>query len=553
VLTTAGAVKCAGHNNFGQLGIGGTTDTATPTGVFGLTSGVVGISLGQKHACAVSDAGSLKCWGYNAFGQLGNGTATDSPTPIDVTGLTSGITGVSTGAQHSCALTDAGAVKCWGDNLFGELGTGSNADSNTPLDVPGLNSGVAALSLGLFHSCALTTTGGVKCWGRNATGQLGNGANSDANAPVDVNGLTTGVQSISSGSGHSCALTAAGGVKCWGNNSSGQLGDGSTTSSNVPVDVSGLSSGVTALAVGALHSCAVLTNGSIKCWGENANGQLGDGTSLDSSAPVDVLGVASTAIAVSGGTSHSCALTDLGVAKCWGLNTFGALGDGSTTNSSSPVTVTAINTGGTLQSISFPALTTPIAFNGTAQMAATASSGLPVVFDSLTPANCSVSSTGLVTALALKACTVRAQQNGDATFAQAPWQVRSLAITTAAQTVTFGALSNKRVNDAPFTISATGGASGNPVTFASQTPAVCTVAGNTVTLVTTGTCTIRASQTGNANYNAAADVDQSFTVDKRRSSGGGCTVGALNGSDASLTLLALLALGGLLRRKPSNR
>ncbi len=157
-----------------------------------------------------------------------------------------------------------------------------------PVDVSGLGSGVRAIAAG-GHSCALTSAGGVKCWGSNFAGQLGNGTNTDSNVPVDVSGLGSGISAIAAGGNHSCALTSAGAVKCWGFNIFGQLGDGTSTDSNVPVDVSDLGSGISAIAAGGIHSCALTSAGGAKCWGNNSGGQLGDGSSQPfSTVPVDV-------------------------------------------------------------------------------------------------------------------------------------------------------------------------------------------------------------------------------------------------------------------------
>ena len=149
------------------------------------------------------------------------------------------------------------------------------------MDVSGLASGVTAVAAGGRHTCAVTTTGGVKCWGENAFGQLGDGTNNWSNVPVDVTGLASGVAAVAAGDAHTCAVTTAGGVKCWGDNLYGKLGDGTNTPSSVPVNVSGLASGVTAIAAGKFHSCALTTAGGVKCWGSNYSGGLGDGTNMD--------------------------------------------------------------------------------------------------------------------------------------------------------------------------------------------------------------------------------------------------------------------------------
>jgi alpha-tubulin suppressor-like RCC1 family protein len=296
------------------------------------------VSAGYDHTCAVTTTGGVKCWGGNAYGELGNGTTINSIPVVDVSGLTGGVSAVSSGDGHSCALASNGAMKCWGNNQFGELGNGSSIASSTPVDVSGMSSGIAAISTGGFHSCALTTNGGVKCWGDNTYGQLGNNTTIASNTPVDVSGLTSGVAAISAGANHTCALTTGGGVKCWGSNSDGQLGNGSNTNSNIPVDVTGLTSGVAAVSAGSDHTCALTTLGGVKCWGSDASGQLGDGTNTDSTLAVDVFGLTSGVAAVSVGTDYSCAILTAGGVKCWGFNGDGELGNGNLTDTNTPST-----------------------------------------------------------------------------------------------------------------------------------------------------------------------------------------------------------------------
>jgi alpha-tubulin suppressor-like RCC1 family protein len=344
-LTSAGGVKCWGRNNYGQLGDGTTTSRSLPVDVTGLTSGVSTVTAGEFHTCALTTAGGIKCWGYNYYGQLGNGTITSRNLPVDVAGLTSGVSTISAGWGHTCAITTAGGAKCWGNNYNGELGDGTTINHSTPVDVVGLTGGVGSIAAGGDHTCALTTMGGVKCWGNNYFGQLGDGTGQDRFTPVDVVGQTNGVSAIATGWGHTCALTVTGRVKCWGYNYYGQLGDGTTTHRLLPADVLGLASGVIAIAAGRRQTCALTTVGGVKCWGYNNYGQLGDGTIESHSTPVDVVGLTSGVSAIAAGEYHTCALTTAGGIKCWGYNDFGQLGDGTTTNRSIPVDVAGLASG----------------------------------------------------------------------------------------------------------------------------------------------------------------------------------------------------------------
>ena len=341
-LTSEGGVKCWGYNGYGQLGNGTRTDSHQPGAVTGLASGVSSIAVGNHHTCAALSAGGVKCWGLNDHGQLGDGTSWNASTPQNVRTLTSGGLALSAGYSHTCALTGAGGVTCWGYNAKGQVGDGSTTDRSTPVDVTGLTAGVRRVAAGYFDTCAVTNVPGgvVNCWGDNSWGQLGDGTTTNSSTPVAVTALTALMTAVGTAGSFACAITNTGALKCWGDNSSGQLGDGTTTNRPAPVDVVvGLSTGAKVVGTGGLHSCAVTGLWGLKCWGDNRAGEVGDGTTTDRATPVDVVGLTSGVKAVTLNGENTCALLDTGGVKCWGANGSGQLGDGTTTRSLTPVDV----------------------------------------------------------------------------------------------------------------------------------------------------------------------------------------------------------------------
>ena len=347
-----------GPGQMGQLGDGNAWQTV-PVAVdtSGVLAGktVTAVSTGAVHSCAVAD-GKAYCWGSGEYGQLGNGTTSNSSVPVavDTSGVLAGktVTAVSAGGSHSCAVAD-GSAYCWGSGEFGQLGNDTTNSSSVPVavDTSGVLAGktVTAVSAGgAVHSCAVAD-GKAYCWGSGYKGVLGNNATDDSSVPVAVHtsGELAGktVTAVSAGGSHSCAV-ADGSAYCWGSGSQGQLGNGATGNARVPVRAP-TGGTVTAVSAGDSHSCAV-ADGKAYCWGSGFKGVLGNNATNDSTVPVavDTSGVLAgkTVTAVSAGASLSCAVAD-GKAYCWGSGEFGQLGNDTTSNSSVPV---AVDTSGVL-------------------------------------------------------------------------------------------------------------------------------------------------------------------------------------------------------------
>ncbi len=433
VLTKSGTPFCWGLNDNGQLGINTQhSPIIAPAAVSKLSYSLSGISLGGYHTCGVITGGAVTCWGYNGYGGLGNGSTTDSATPVWAVGLSSGISSVAAGLFHSCALTTAGNVRCWGYNNDGQVGNGHNANISTPAMVLGINSGVYGITAGGYHTCTINSGWFPSvCWGYNGYGQLGNNSTTDSNTPVFAWNLPSGLTSVSAGGYHTCAVAPSGAAQCWGDNGYGQLGNGSLANSSVPTTVSGLSSGASAISAGAFHTCALTSSGTVQCWGNNSQGQLGNGGTSTSATPVSAL---NDAVAVAAGGWHSCAITGAAGVQCWGYDVYGELGNGhvySSTNNPpnySASRVIAVYAG---QAVTFTPPSS--AAHGTSvALSASATSGLPVSFDTWTPSTCSISGSTLsLTGSGL--CGVRASQSGwmifgPYGFAAAPQQLRLIQI-----------------------------------------------------------------------------------------------------------------------------
>jgi alpha-tubulin suppressor-like RCC1 family protein len=300
--------------------------------------GVESLAAGGSHECAIDKAGRVQCWGTNVDGELGDGTFGAQPGPVPVVNLGPAV-GIAAGLEGSCAIQISGNVSCWGDNEFGQLGNGMKASTSspavsTPVTVVGLTN-VLQIATGLYNTCAVRSDGTLACWGINDLGELGNGTTAASNVPISVPGLSGVTQVVVSDSGLTCALLQYGTVKCWGDDDYGALGDGQTgllAFRATPVDAPVL--GVTMLAAGMYHVCALLSDAEVACWGSNAFGQLGvqggqqcyDGSAC-SLQPVFVPGLGDVT-AITAGGYHTCVLVAGGEMECWGLNVAGELGNG---------------------------------------------------------------------------------------------------------------------------------------------------------------------------------------------------------------------------------
>ncbi len=331
-----GKVACWGSNSEGQLGDGTYTQHTSAIVVPNLAE-VTTVSSGGGFTCALTKTGAVKCWGENTANQIADGTKTVRKTPVDINGLETGVVAITTGSEHACVLLENGSVKCWGKNLYGRTGTELTTRLvPEPTDVAGLTSGVKMISAGYEHTCAINKSNILQCWGSNSSGELGIGSDSKKMSfePIDVINLT-GTIFISAGFKKSCAVINTGAVKCWG-------WSGLNEFSSSPTDIIGAAKDIISVTSGTMHSCALTNNGAVKCWGTNEKGELGNSRFKESYRAVDVEGLPAAAIAISANNSYVCALLSNGEVWCWGGNSSGQLGNGTTEDSVVPVKVIGI-------------------------------------------------------------------------------------------------------------------------------------------------------------------------------------------------------------------
>ncbi len=338
------SIKCWGLNAYFTVGNRLSSTAATPQTVIGMST-VTNASGGSSFICALQTDQTVWCWGATASGILGDGAYTPLySSAFKPAASVSGVIALTAGNDFACALISGGTIKCWGDNGFGSLGDGTGLNKSTPTTVSGITTATKVVAAtGRYHACALLADGTVKCWGYSDSANygVGNGYTTSQLSPVTISGIS-GATDIATGGYHNCALISGGTIKCWGQGAYGQLGNGSYTTQTTPVQVSGITT-ATAVVSGTNHSCAILADTTVKCWGFGQTyGALGNGATVDSATPVTVTGL-SGVTALAAGNSNTCAILSGGSVSCWGSNNYGLLGDGTTTHSSTPKTVSGLS------------------------------------------------------------------------------------------------------------------------------------------------------------------------------------------------------------------
>lgn len=338
-LSKQGEVWCWGNNTFGQLGNGSHSESTVPLKVphKPLAKGAVSIAVSGGASCAVSMAGGVYCWGINDSGELGDGTTKMRVKPDLVKGLAAPAVKVTMGLKHACALLATGKVQCWGANTYRQLGAGSTAEVELHAHAVGAVEGpFVDIAAGAYHSCALTKAGAVWCWGKDFSKPDGA---SLLPTEYPVSGLETGAVALASGAGHACVVNTKKKARCWGDNREGQLGDGNTTSRATPSTAKTGLSEIAGITAGGAHACALTVAGSVWCWGNNVHGQQGNTRFSLKHSPTRLPNMPENVSAVVAGGTHICALTQEGEVFCWGGNKYGQLGDSSKETQLTPVPV----------------------------------------------------------------------------------------------------------------------------------------------------------------------------------------------------------------------
>ncbi len=293
----------------------------------GPPAGALQLDSSGGHVCAVIAGGQVRCWGDNRAGQLGDGTTVDRLVPVAVAGPAGDATDIALGGEHTCALLRSGNLRCWGSNARGQLGIPGAGGSTSPVNVVAAGGGIVSVATGSEHTCILKNSGTVLCWGANSNGQLGIGSTVDSTAPVTPTGLDHGVLRLATKGGHTCAVMIDRTIRCWGYNYFGQVGDGTSADRLVPTAVPNVADVDTVTAAG-WRTCVLTLQAAVYCWGDIEHHVSDGGLDVFSPVPVLVGGFTGRPNALSDDGDSSCVVDELGGVQCWGDNDVGQLGDG---------------------------------------------------------------------------------------------------------------------------------------------------------------------------------------------------------------------------------
>ena len=525
-VKTDGTVWCWGRNNVKQLGDGTTTNRTRPVQVIGL-SGATQIIAGQGFACALKSDGTVACWGDNGVGQLGDGTTTGRSTPTVIPGLT-GVTQISGNFMHVCVRLSDSTARCWGWNVLYQLGDGTTTNRLSPMTPSNLD-GIAQISAGVFQTCARLNDATVRCWGAGNNGGLGDGngvySTSTKTSPTGISGVTQ----IGNGTGwnNQCALLSTGVLKCWGLNESGQLGDGTTTLRRSPVVSGPFPAAISAVDLGMYVSCAVLVDTSAVCWGTNFEGAIGDGTTVNRSVPTLVSGLTGVD-QISTNYYHTCAVLSDTTVKCWGRNGFGQLGNGTTTSAltaisvsappvtlATPTSVAATATSSTLKSINVSWAANANASSFTVKIYNSAGSSLLGTKTGVSGTSTTITSSTYGSIADNTSYKITVTAIGDGTNYLTSSESSQDSVTTNSLTTQTPVVltSTSGTYGTDITLAISGGSGSGAVTYAVTTAgtAGCSITGgNTLRATSIGTCTVTATKAASGVY--SADSSNATTV-----------------------------------------
>ena len=526
-------VWCWGLNTSGQLGDGTIINRNRPVQVSGL-AGVISVDNQNDFACALKSDTTVWCWGNGGFGQLGNGATANSSTPVQVTELSgvglSGVTQISTGYGHVCAVITGGTVRCWGWNVNQMLGNGTTTSSSTPISVSGITT-ASEIRAGSWQNCVLLANQTLTCWGGGTGGFRGDGNQTNGSTKTSPS-LISGVTMLSDAHGqHICTKTADQTVKCWGYNDHGQVGDNTQVDKSSPVVIAGLT-GVTGISSANHTSCAIKSDATVLCWGWGANYQLGNGGNVSKFEPTAVSNVVG-ATQVSAGYTHTCVLlTDTSI-QCWGRNSSGELGDGTTTNRATavsvsappvalaaPTSVTATATSSTLKSVNVSWAANVNAASFTVKIYNSAGSSALGTKTGVSGTSTTITSSTYSDITDNTAYKITVTAIGDGTSYLTSSESSQASVTTnSLSTQTSLVLSSTSgTYGTDITLDTSGGSGSGAVTYAVTTTgtAGCSIiSGTTLRATSPGTCTVTATKAASGIYSADSSTATTVTFAKK--------------------------------------